>query len=302
MPFGTDGDFLENLCLPFLRSTQNADGGWGFHPGAPSRVEPTAWALLAFEGLAFSRRSAVDFLRKTQLADGSWPSAGSVTAGSWVSSLAVWALAKDADSRAAVAAGLVWLCQDWPRDVGIASRLIRSIVPSRRATGHDESLHGWGWTPRTASWVEPTAFALIALDAAPADLLPSSAQRRKKLARALLYDRMCPGGGWNCGNPAVYGVNGEPLIEPTGWSLLALRKEPERSENLISFEWLQRQIVKSCGPGSLAVAKICFDACALPWPGDAPNLRELHERNGFLLNVPVMAWASMALCSRKTER
>ena len=28
----------------------------------------------------------------------------------------------------------------------------------------------------------------------------------------MLYDRMCPGGGWNCGNPKVYGVAGEPLV------------------------------------------------------------------------------------------
>jgi len=33
--------FAENICAPLLRDAQNPDGGWGFHPGANSRVEPT---------------------------------------------------------------------------------------------------------------------------------------------------------------------------------------------------------------------------------------------------------------------
>ena len=48
----------------------------------------------------------------------------------------------------------------------------------------------------------------------------------------MLYDRMCPGGGWNCGNPMVYGVPGEALIVPTVWALLALRDEPKKTEFL----------------------------------------------------------------------
>src|SRR5438876_464221 len=95
---------------------------------------------------------------------------------------------------------------------------------------------GWGFHPGSSSRVEPTSFALLALEQAPKDLLPAAAARRRQLAESLLRDRMCPGGGWNCGNPRVYGVAGEPLVLPTAWALLALRAHPERPENVMSLE------------------------------------------------------------------
>ena len=45
-------NFIEQSCLPYLRNAQNEDGGWGFMPGAGSRVEPTAWALIALHEFA----------------------------------------------------------------------------------------------------------------------------------------------------------------------------------------------------------------------------------------------------------
>ncbi len=44
--------FASAVCLPLLRDRQNEDGGWGFHPEAESRVEPTCWALLALMQVA----------------------------------------------------------------------------------------------------------------------------------------------------------------------------------------------------------------------------------------------------------
>ena len=36
--------------LALLKATQNPDGGWGYFPGKPSWLEPTAYALLASSG------------------------------------------------------------------------------------------------------------------------------------------------------------------------------------------------------------------------------------------------------------
>src|SRR5260370_17868036 len=94
-------DFAAGLgdeFLSFLKTLQNADGGWGFHAGEPSRVEPTCWAMRALTGNSSSvipsaarnlsssslAASAHDFqseelrrgagyLQSTQLPDGSWP-------------------------------------------------------------------------------------------------------------------------------------------------------------------------------------------------------------------------------------
>jgi hypothetical protein len=296
-----EAKFVSSIGLPFLQAAQNEDGGWGFRAGSQSRVEATSWALLALQGRDSSteiQQPGFRFLRAMQLPDGSWPSAAAQNVGCWATSLAAWALLPDPESRAAVAAALRWICDDWPRHSSFVMRMIRKIAATSQVTSQDDSLRGWGWTPHTASWVEPTAFALIALDQAPKDLLPSIANKRRELARALIFDRMCPGGGWNCGNPMVYGVPGDPLVEPTVWALLALRDEPNRRESLMSLEWLEKNLTAGLGPGSLALARICLETFGRPWPELAPKLGDQYETSQFLESVPVMAWTCLALSPR----
>lgn len=302
-PMDTAPDFIKAFCLPLLRSAQNADGGWGFHAGAESRVEATCWALQALtcsagpdaqEAIA----SGLRYLRAAQLPDGSWPSTAPSTAGEstgcWVTSLACWVLLRDKSSSHAVAAGLKWLCDDWPRDSTPWARMLRRLFSAHDVAPQNDALRGWGWTPRTASWVEPTSFALLVLAQAPPELLPAAAKRRRPLAVALLYDRMCPGGGWNCGNPMVYGVAGEPLVIPTAWALLALRDDPGRPERDMSLAWLEQKVVSTHGPVSLALAKICLESYGRSWPADAPDLHSLYPKNEFLQSVPVIAWVCLA--------
>jgi len=97
---------------------------------------------------------------------------------------------------------------------------------------------GTGRRP-TASWVEPTAHALLFLRSLPAKMYSSQGAKRRQLAERMLYDRICPGGGWNSGNPLVYGVAGVPRVGPTVWALLALRDDAERAEIQMSLDWLQ---------------------------------------------------------------
>jgi Prenyltransferase and squalene oxidase repeat len=302
VPSPNEAEFVSSIALPFLQAAQNDDGGWGFRAGSRSRVEATSWALLALRGPDSTteiQQLGFRFLRAMQLPDGSWPSAAAQNVGCWATSLAAWALLADPESRTAVAAALRWICDDWPRDSSFIMRMIRKIAATSQVTSQNHSLRGWGWTPRTASWVEPTAFALIALDQAPKDLLPDSASRRRELARALICDRMCPGGGWNCGNPMVYGVPGDPLVEATVWALLALRDEPNRRESVMSLAWIEKNVTAGLGPGSLALARICLGVHGRAWPAIAPKLEGLYETNEFLENVPVMAWTCLALSPRK---
>lgn len=294
--------FLAEVCLPFLEAAQNQDGGFGFHRGSQSRVEPTCWVLLGLRELETCpkiREDALRFLRSRQLPDGSWPASDAHQAGCWVTSLACWALANDPESLTAVAAGVCWVTNDWPAKEHVVRRVIRKLFVRTEVTAQNDSLRAWGWTPATASWVEPTALALIALDQVPAALVPTAAARRRKLATAMLYDRMCPGGGWNCGNPRVYGVAGEPLVEPTVWALLALRNEPPSGQKPESLRWLASVVRTIPSAGSLALAKICLEAYGLQWPPDAPVLEDLYATNQFLGNILVVAWACLALSPRR---
>jgi hypothetical protein len=299
MEAAPETSFTESFCLPIVREAQNADGGWGFRVGSQSRVEPTCWSLQALLGssrpdIQESVARGFQFIRAAQLTDGSWPSSPEEKVGCWVTSLACWVLLREKNSSKAVAAALNWLCEDWPRDSAPWRRFLGRFSSMRHVSPMNTSYRGWGWTPRTSSWVEPTAFAALALEQSPTELLPPSASRRQQLAEKMLYDRMCPGGGWNCGNPLVYGVAGEPLVVPTSWALLALRKHPQRSENIASLDWLEKILPNVQSAGSLALARICLQAYGRKLPADVPDFDQIYRRNEFLGSIPTAAWTYLA--------
>ncbi len=291
--------FVESVCLPKLRESQNEDGGWGYRPGSQSRVEPTCWALQALLVASVEMSSeachrGLQFLLSSQLPDGSWPFAAGQEVGCSVTAPACWALLSGKSSFDAVAAGLNWLNQDMPRDNTFWRRLVRRLAPARRFVGHSDVHTGWGWNPGTSSWVEPTSVALIVLSRCPETLLSAGSNQRRQSAEAMLYDRMCPGGGWNCGNPLVYGVPGKPLVIPTAWALLALRRNLQRPENVMSLEWLERNLPDGQGPGSLALAQICLEAYGRKWPAGAHRPEDLYSNNEFFGSIITVAWVCLA--------
>src|SRR6266478_2309890 len=299
---------LRSEYLSFLRELQNADGGWPFHAGEQSRVEPTCWALRAFfasepysDDQVF--RKAARFLQTSQLADGSWPAASQMSTGSWVTSLACCVLSGDALSADNVKAGLKWICEDFPRDSSPLCRFVQSFRPKSDTVSQNDSYRGWGWTPRTASWVEPTSFALMALQEAGPQQLPKNAAERRNLAESLLYDRMCPGGGWNCGNPRVYGVDGDALVLATCWALLALRGSEraaqkkdvaEKPGRALSLAWLQKEFAKVESAASLAVARMTLENYGIQPPQAKRDLQDWTAQELAEQGTHVLAWACMA--------
>lgn len=296
--------FIEAVCLPFLIESQNPDGGWGYQPGSPSSVEATAWALTALtaatrEGDAreAERGTArgIAWLHQAQRADGSWPAFPGPSEGCWSTSLACLALLPNAESAGSIARGLKWLINARPAGGGWFSGLMTRLSRKPPAVQQNNSLKGWSWVPRTASWVEPTAYALILLKSAPATLCPPRVGERIRLANRMLYDRMCPGGGWNSGNPLVYGVSGIPRVGPTVWALLALRQYAERAGNRQSLKWLEDHYSSIRGPASLALAHLGLTAYGQRVLPLEPALWELYRESRFLCSVLAFAWAAIAL-------
>jgi len=170
----------------------------------------------------------------------------------------------------------------------------KTLFPSREVR-QDNSLSGWNWTPGTASWVEPTAHALLLLRALPAEMLPPAAAKRRQLAERMLFDRMCPGGGWNSGNPLVYGVASVPRPGPTAWALLALRDQADRAEVQMSLNMLEGSYGTIHGAASLALAHRCLVTHGRRVPPLTSALNELYSHNHFFENILTMAWAALAL-------
>ena len=293
------------VCLAFLRDTQNPDGGWGFRPGTASRVEATCWALLAlWEPSRESTEDSVrvhrarDFLQTSQLADGSWPAVSGDQTGCWVTSLCCLTLnaIEDHTQSSTIESGLRWICDDWPSDSTLWRRMLSRFSSEREVAPINRSYRGWGWTPKTSSWVEPTSFALLALERVTASSeLAGKAEERRESATSLLFDRMCPGGGWNAGNPMVYGAAGEPGVVATVSALLALRALPIQQEITLSLNWLENAaatLIRSAG--SLALVEICAKAYGRKRPSAALDLSGLLQNNEFLDNTVVAAWAVLA--------
>jgi len=316
---------LRAALLGNLQKSQNADGGWSFYIAGDSRVEPTCWALRA---LADPSESAQDhitrgiaFLKSLQLSDGSWPASNGMTSGGWVTSLAASVLARLPSQTSvqgpsvekSVHAGLQWLSDDYPRDSTRWQKFLNNFQSSHAS--HNDEFRGWGWTPRTASWVEPTAFALMAFASAAESFsagppgspsepgfrsqLPKSLavklEERRTLAIGLLYDRMCAGGGWNCGNPRVYGVDGDSLVLPTCWALLALRSAPEHPNRQLSLAWLEKSFATIASPGSLALAQITLESYGVPLPAHPRHLTDWSALDLAAQGTHVAAWAALAL-------
>jgi Prenyltransferase and squalene oxidase repeat len=293
--------FVQDFFPSFLRNAQNADGGWGYRPGSLSSTEPTAWSILALRAHepAHSKilSSASAWLRRSQLPKGAWPTSSGKDPGCWMTALACLALLKLATpSDDAVARGLKWLCTTWPAEGNLMWRLRQVWMRHPQIVVHqDNSLRGWSWTPDTASWVEPTAYALLLLQNVPQKLQPPEARERMQLGEKMLYDRACAGGGWNAGNPLVYGVPGVPRIGPTAWALLALRHHMDRAVNMKGLAWLEQNYNSIGSPGSLALAGLGLSVYGRPAAPIEPELYKFYQRSQFLQSIPVTAWALLAL-------
>jgi len=308
MPIGDAKEpdsFGEKVCLPFLLSSQNKDGGWGYRLRSRSRVESTSWALIALQNLpqVDPWKEVIDrgvkWLLSSQLADGSWPSHPEEKQGSWCTSLSLLALHAHGLDSPVVAKGLAWLLRTWPAEGGVWWRCRYWLQRSPRVVHQNFALRGWNWTPGTSSWVEPTSYALLVLQSHQEISSDRRLLRRRRLGEAMLLDRMCPGGGWNAGNPLVYGVAGRPAIGPTVWALLALRSKPTRPEVIQSLDWLELACGGILGPGSISLAQICLETFGRRPEPLEPRLRSCYETNQFLDDLLTFAWAILALNSNR---
>jgi hypothetical protein len=80
----------------------------------------------------------------------------------------------------------------------------------------------------------------------------------------MLYDRICPEGGWNAGNGVVYGFPLAPHVDATALALLSLLSEPSNDFITASLNWLARRADTCVAPWSLAWTILALDAFGRP--------------------------------------
>jgi squalene cyclase len=270
--------------LDALRAARTAGAGWGYRPGEPSRVEPTAYALLALQVQGASvPPDAVAWLRANQNPDGSWGGLEGPD-GPWVTAVVLPALralgvAHDACERA----------ESWLLDARSEQ------LPTYDDSVTNEGLVGWPWLIGTFGWVEPTAQAVRALR------LAGRKHPRIEEAIRFLHDRRCEEGGWNYGTVRVRDITLPPYPNTTAQALIALAtpgrtsKTMERDLGVLGM-FLQEPL----GTFDLAWGALAFDACGRDPAPFLTRLREIaHTDGAWRENVHALALAALASATAK---
>lgn len=191
----------------------------GYRPEATAAAEPTAlaaWAL-ARAGRLDSAARGVAWLASQQRSDGSITPLAGLNWPGWptpLSMLAVTAL-REVDPRRSELSNF-----DLPRAQEWLLTASGKPMPKSIEFGHDVRLVGWSWATGTHSWIEPTAWSVLALKALGLERNPRTREGVK-----LLVDRLISTGGCNYGNTIVLGQRLRPHVEPTGLALWALAGE-----------------------------------------------------------------------------
>ena len=204
--------------LDFLRSTQNADGGWGYFPGKQSWLEPTAWAALALHGDPASVR-AWTLIKSWQKSDGSCRPCSSVDVPNWTAALAVTLGSLHRD-EATVKRGLDYLLSTKGADSYTMSRIAKFISPDH--TDREPKFQGWPWKPGNTSWIEPTAHGVTALRLAGKVIGAETVADRIGSAQSMILHMRCKDGGWNYGARIALGHPLASFPETTALALIGL--------------------------------------------------------------------------------
>ena len=223
-----------------LAAAANRTGGWGYFAEKSSRIEPTAWALLALaetsdqDAAAWQAFAAphLQFLATCQRADGLLvdnPQAPPNFAANGVAACVLAHLSAGRENAllSRLLDGLVSVkgvaVRTWLIDAFAAIQDMTAKLPNPR---QDNSLQAWPWIPETFSWVEPTSWCLLALKKTAVQAPRNGAQARIREADTLLLNRVCTSGGWNYGNSAAFAQDLRAYVPTTAVGLMALQDRP----------------------------------------------------------------------------
>jgi hypothetical protein len=282
VPFQIDGASRSRLKR-FLLSGRNADGGWGYYPGKISRLEPTCWGLLAFpeaDPAVLTAWPASDgFLQERSGGDINYA----------FHALALLTLmARGAEHKSGNAA----LTTKLESAKGI------KLDPSN-INRQNNQLQGWSWIAGTFSWVEPTAWALLALKKRAAIGQRMDVARANE-AQALLVDRCCENGGWNYGNSNMLGKELRPYVPTTAVALLALQKGDQSVASVVSksLDCLNRMVPSEPSAPALSLSVLALRAHARS--ADAARA-QLSEHSMRAVNLGQQLGTAMALYTLQAE-
>lgn len=238
-----------------VKRAANMSGGWPYYAGKGSRIEPTCWALLALRG-AWSGTDAdwsafavphLMFIQGCQRSDGLLTDTVQSSPNLMAEGLAACILADLFPELRAT----------------FLPRLLRGIVAIKGIKVNDtdarqnNTLQAWPWYPDTFSWLEPTAWCVLALKKFRALDTPGAADRLAEAER-MMENRSCQTGGWNFGNASALGQDLRPHVPPTATALLALHDRRYQPVVMRGLAFLDQARVKEISGMALGLTALCL--------------------------------------------
>jgi hypothetical protein len=158
----------------------------------------------------------------------------------------------------------------------------------------DNSLQGWSWIADSFSWVEPTAWCLIATKKWTGNDVHRDRARILEAER-LLLDRAMLTGGWNYGNSNMLGQELVAYVPTTVVTLMAMqdrRSEPSVERGLA---YLVKHATTERSASALALAVLALQAYDLPFDTVRAALMEQLPVSAAMGSQAALATALFAL-------
>jgi len=283
-----------------LIALQNPDGGWGAIQGRRSNTETTSLAVGALKSL--DEQSGNDrvirgtiWLTERQNPNGSWRLNDVATGGSWTTALAIIALSAFPEHKKRVLEAARWLLVQEGSKPGILAQLILWATGRSNINRVNRDLVGWSWVPHSFSWVEPTSYALTALKKVRASLDAETVNERIQQGEAMIYDRMCKGGGWNYGNSKVLDYALWPYPDTTAVALIALQDRAADPANQESLQALRKTADEANSGLAASWAAISLNVYGQDTRDWQKRVEKRFRETGFLGETKTLALALMAL-------
>jgi hypothetical protein len=277
---------IEGAVVRVLERVQ-PDGGFAESPQGTYRPDATAWAVIALSAWGGADGGVLGAARARlaagQAKDGRVPVATEYASAFWPTPLAV----------------LAWFGSPHEEDAGsLAAKFLLSETGRHwknreKSPGEeDPSIRAWPWIEEAASWVDPTAHALLALRVAG-----HAHHKRAQEAVAFLLDRQLKSGGWNYGNTVVYGQGLYPQTATTGMAMAALAALIDRSLVEGSIQYLRGELERRRSPLSLGWGLIGLSSWGERPPGSEAWISEslgLQEKYGMEYGTSLLSLLILA--------
>lgn len=276
---------IANELAARLRAAQQADGGWAYYPRRASRIEATCWGALALSG-STALRPLAEVERARAFLASLGVNAGPLREPSIPVVNYAWnGLALIFDRALAGTA-------PWTQGVLDAIVAERGLKVEQSANLRQlNQLQAWPWIDGTFSWIEPTAYCLLALKTRRT----SAYDGRIAEAEALVVNRVCDPGGWNYGNAQAFTQDLRPYVPTSALVLLAMQDRRDEPAVAKSVDWLGAHALGESSALALGLAALALHIYGRPVDTLQEQLLTQDRETGFLENSHLMAVALYAL-------